>query len=70
MFGMVGSPPHAVNATLSPSGVFIARYRPNRLIRLAAPLRAKDRDTIESLHTAPGDAQTQTPPKRGLFDCC
>jgi len=70
MFGMVGSSPHAVNATISPVAYSRLANRSNRLIRLAALLRAKDHDAIKPLHAAPGDAQTQTPPKRGLFACC
>jgi hypothetical protein len=61
MFGMVGSPPRAVNAALFPVAFSPLANRPNRLIRFAALLRAKDRDAIKSLHAAP-NAQTQTPP--------
>jgi len=62
MFGMVGSPPRAVNAALSPVAFSPLTDRINRLIRLAPRLPAKDRDANTSLHAAPGDAQTQTPP--------
>ena len=67
---MVGSPPCGVNAALSPVAISPLAHQSNRLIRLAPPLRAKDRDAIKPPHAAPGDAQTQTPPKRGLFACC
>jgi len=47
MFGMVGSPPRAVNAALSPVAFSPLADRTNRLIRLAPPpLPAKDREDI------------------------
>ena len=56
---MVGSPPCGVNAALSPVAISPLAHRSNRLIRLAPPLRAKDRDAIKPLHAAQGDAQTK-----------